>query len=138
MGDFFFFHLLFLILLHKCAFPPQLHLALHFYYGSYFPSYTCASSFICTVRGTGLQLGRLCSGKADGPDGVSVRLLKDRATQPCQPLSLQLEQVLTLWKTSRTVPVPKIKRPPELNDYRPVAFTSHIMKNLADSSPTET
>lgn len=85
MGDFFFFHLLFLILLHKCAFPPQLH-----YYGSHFPSYTCASSFICTVRGMRLQLGRLCSGKADGPDGVSARLLKDRATQLCQPLSLQL------------------------------------------------
>ncbi|KAI3371619.1 hypothetical protein L3Q82_024188, partial [Scortum barcoo] len=36
----------------------------------------------------------------------------------------------TLWKTSRIVPVPKKNRPSELNDFRPVALTSHLMKTL--------
>ena len=35
-----------------------------------------------------------------------------------------------MWKTSCIVPIPKIKCPAELNDYRPVALTSHIMKTL--------
>ncbi|KAI3361407.1 hypothetical protein L3Q82_013574 [Scortum barcoo] len=48
-------------------------------------------------------------------------------------LSLQIGRVRvpTLWKTSRIVPVPKKKnRPSELNDFRPVALTSHLMKTL--------
>ncbi|KAI3371824.1 hypothetical protein L3Q82_006680 [Scortum barcoo] len=39
-------------------------------------------------------------------------------------------RVPTLWKTSRIVPVPKKNRPSELNDFRPVALTSHLMKTL--------
>ena len=35
-----------------------------------------------------------------------------------------------LWKTSCLVPVPKKPSPSVLNDYRPVALTSHIMKAL--------
>ena len=38
-------------------------------------------------------------------------------------MSLQMEKVLVLWKTSCLIPM-------ELNDYRPVALTSHIMKTL--------
>ena len=89
-----------------------------------------------TATGVRLELGRLCPGKAAGPDGVCPRLLKDCAAQLCEPLqrifnpSLQLGQVPALWKTSCIVPVPKLKRPAELNDYRPVALTSHIMKTL--------
>ncbi|KAI3367638.1 hypothetical protein L3Q82_026475 [Scortum barcoo] len=44
--------------------------------------------------------------------------------------SLQIGRVPTLWKTSRIVPVPKKNRPSELNDFRPVALTSHLMKTL--------
>lgn len=89
-----------------------------------------------TALGVRLELGRLCSGKAAGPDGVCPRLLKDCAAQLCEPLqrifnlSLQLGQVPALWKTSCIVPVPKLKCPAELNDYRPVALTSHIMKTF--------
>uniref|UniRef100_A0A3Q1F587 Heat shock protein 9 n=1 Tax=Acanthochromis polyacanthus TaxID=80966 RepID=A0A3Q1F587_9TELE len=93
-------------------------------------------SFSVTETGVILGLGRLCSGKAASPDGVCSRLLKDCAAQLCQPLhrifnlSLQLGWVPVLWKTSCIVPVPKIKCPAELNDYRPIALTSHIMKTL--------
>ncbi|TWW54295.1 hypothetical protein D4764_0109520 [Takifugu flavidus] len=45
-------------------------------------------------------------------------------------LSLELGKVPTLWKTSCIIPVPKKNRPNELNDFRPVALTSHLMKTL--------
>ncbi|KAI3363569.1 hypothetical protein L3Q82_012154 [Scortum barcoo] len=45
-------------------------------------------------------------------------------------LSLKLERVPQLWKTSCIVPVPKTPHPKELNSYRPVALTSHLMKTL--------
>lgn len=35
-----------------------------------------------------------------------------------------------MWKSSRLVPVSKVGRPAETNDFRPVALTSHIMKTL--------
>ncbi|TWW74094.1 LIM zinc-binding domain-containing [Takifugu flavidus] len=44
--------------------------------------------------------------------------------------SLELGKVPTLWKTSCIIPVPKKNRPSELNDFRPVALTSHLMKTL--------
>ncbi|KAI3356654.1 hypothetical protein L3Q82_003288 [Scortum barcoo] len=44
--------------------------------------------------------------------------------------SLKLGRVPQLWKTSCIVPVPKTPHPKELNSYRPVALTSHLMKTL--------
>ena len=64
------------------------------------------------------------------------RLLKACAAELGEPLqyifnmSLRLGKVPTLWKTSCIVPVPKTPRPSVLNDYRPVALTSHIMKTM--------
>ncbi|KAK0145761.1 RNA-directed DNA polymerase from mobile element jockey [Merluccius polli] len=71
-----------------------------------------------------------------GPDGISPRLLKDCADQLCGVfrhlfnLSLSLEKVPALWKTSCVVPVPKTPRPKEPNHFRPVALTSHLMKTM--------
>ena len=82
------------------------------------------------------ELRKLRPGKAAGPDKVSPRLLKACAAELGEPLqhvfnlSLQLGKVPTLWKTSCIVPVPKKPRPSELNDYRPVALTSQLMKTL--------
>ncbi|KAL3993517.1 platelet-activating factor acetylhydrolase IB subunit alpha [Sarotherodon galilaeus] len=45
-------------------------------------------------------------------------------------LSLRLGRVPQLWKTSCVVPLPKTPRPKDLNSYRPVALTSHLMKTL--------
>lgn len=67
--------------------------------------------------------------------GWSPRVLKACADQLCGILqhlfnfSLSLEKVQWLWKTSCLVPMPN-KSPSALNDYRPVALTSHIMKVL--------
>nr|XP_049609558.1 uncharacterized protein LOC125988413 [Syngnathus scovelli] len=85
------------------------------------------------VRG---QLRKLRPRKAPGPDKVCPRLLKTCAAELGEPLqrifnlSLQLGIVPTLWKTSCITPVPKKTRPSELNDFRPVALTSHLMKTL--------
>ncbi|KAI4888458.1 hypothetical protein NFI96_007525 [Prochilodus magdalenae] len=45
-------------------------------------------------------------------------------------MSLKLGRVPQLWKTSCVVPVPKTQHPKDLNSYRPVALTSHLMKSL--------
>ncbi|KAI3351354.1 hypothetical protein L3Q82_005897 [Scortum barcoo] len=50
-------------------------------------------------------------------------------------LSLKLGRVPQLWKTSCIVPVPKTPHPKELNSYRPVALTSHLMKTLGETGP---
>ena len=82
------------------------------------------------------QLTRLHSGKAAGPDGVLPRVLKACAHQLCGvlslvfSLSLHLQRVPVLWKTSCLVPVPKKPRPNGPQDYRPVALTSYVMKTL--------
>ncbi|KAI4872192.1 hypothetical protein NFI96_031026 [Prochilodus magdalenae] len=54
------------------------------------------------------QLRRLHPRKAAGPDKV----------------------VPATWKTTCLIPVPKKAHPKELNDYRPVALTSHVMKTM--------
>lgn len=82
------------------------------------------------------ELKKIKARKATGPDGISSRLLKDCADQLCQVLqhifnlSLSLERVPALWKTSCVVPVPKTSHPREPNHFRPVALTSHLMKTM--------
>ncbi len=45
-------------------------------------------------------------------------------------LSLRLEKVPTLWKTSGLVLVSKKGHPKDFTDYRPVALTPHMTKTL--------
>ena len=74
--------------------------------------------------------------KVSGPDGVCAKLLKTCAEELALPLqfifnrSLQEGKVPIQWKTSCLIPVPKKPHPKELNDFRPVALTSHIMKTF--------
>ena len=81
-------------------------------------------------------LKRLNPRKAAGPDKVCPRLLKTCAVELGEPLrylfdlSLRLGRAPTLWKTSCLIPVPKKPHPKDLNDFRPVALTSHIMKTM--------
>ncbi|TWW61172.1 putative RNA-directed DNA polymerase from transposon BS [Takifugu flavidus] len=82
------------------------------------------------------ELRRTKTRKATGPDGINSRLLKDCADQLCGVLlhifnlSLSLERVPLLWKTSCVVPVPKTAHAREPNHFRPVALTSHRMKTM--------
>ena len=45
-------------------------------------------------------------------------------------ISLSLQRVPVIWKTSCLIPVPKMPQPSCLLDYQPVALTSHVMKTL--------
>ncbi|KAK3568773.1 hypothetical protein QTP86_017433, partial [Hemibagrus guttatus] len=82
------------------------------------------------------ELRKIKARKASGLDGISPRLLRDCADQLCGVvrymfnLSPVLEKVPMLWKTSCVVPVPKTAHPRELNHFRPVALTSHLMKTM--------
>ncbi|KAL0174659.1 hypothetical protein M9458_030627, partial [Cirrhinus mrigala] len=74
--------------------------------------------------------------KAPGPDGVTPACLKTCADQ-LAPIfsqifnkSLELCEVPSCFKRSTIIPVPKKPKITGLNDYRPVALTSVIMKSL--------
>ncbi|XP_061107793.1 receptor-interacting serine/threonine-protein kinase 4-like [Conger conger] len=82
------------------------------------------------------ELRRRRPRKAAGPDRVCPRLLKACAVELGEPLqhvfnlSLRLGKVPAMWKTSCLIPVPKKPHPSQLNNYRPVALTSHMMKTM--------
>ncbi|KAK3533984.1 hypothetical protein QTP70_035007, partial [Hemibagrus guttatus] len=74
--------------------------------------------------------------KATGPDSVSPSLLKHCANQ-LSPVftdifntSMETCHVPACFKTSAIVPVPKKTKITGLNDYRPVALTSVVMKSF--------
>ncbi|KAK1806971.1 hypothetical protein P4O66_005464, partial [Electrophorus voltai] len=77
---------------------------------------------------------RVNTRKAVGPDSICGRVLKACADQLALVftdifnLSLTLGIIPSSFKRSTIVPVPKKPRPSDLNDYRPVAFTSVVMK----------
>ena len=72
--------------------------------------------------------------KASGPDGVSTSTLRCCSEQLAPVLtdifneSLQQGKVPACFKASIIVPVPKKAKVTTLNDYRPVALTSVVMK----------
>ncbi|KAK3533173.1 hypothetical protein QTP70_012426 [Hemibagrus guttatus] len=79
---------------------------------------------------------RLNTHKATGPDSPSPSLLKHCANQ-LSPVftdifntSLETCHVPACFKTSAIVPVPKKTKITGLNDYRPVALTSVVMKSF--------
>ncbi len=74
--------------------------------------------------------------KAKGPDGVSPACLKACAVQLSSIFtlifnrSLELCEVPSCFKCSTIIPVPKTPKITGLNDYRPVALTSVVMKSF--------
>ncbi|RXN29760.1 RNA-directed DNA polymerase from mobile element jockey [Labeo rohita] len=95
-----------------------------------------STPFRLTLDQVRRELKKTKARKATGPDNISSRLLRECADQLCEVvlfmfnLSLSLERVPALWKTSCVVPVPKISHPKELNHYRPIVLTSHLMKAM--------
>ena len=74
--------------------------------------------------------------KACGPDNLKPRILKCFAKELCFIFtyifnqSLELNIIPEAWKTSKIVPVPKSKSVKEMNDLRPIALTSILVKCL--------
>lgn len=87
-----------------------------------------------TEKDTLRVLSRLRENKAAGPDEIKPRLLKSCCAQLAPVFtniynwSLETCTVPSCLKVSTIVPVPKKASPSTLNDYRPVALTSVIMK----------
>uniref|UniRef100_A0AAV2LJ86 ribonuclease H n=1 Tax=Knipowitschia caucasica TaxID=637954 RepID=A0AAV2LJ86_KNICA len=99
------------------------------------------SWFTVLDQGKAYHQGFVCeqsrpSRKSARPDGISPRLLRTCADQLSEVLSyiynlsLSLEKVPVLWKTSCVIPVPKTAHAKEPAHYRPVALTSHLMKTM--------
>ncbi len=80
------------------------------------------------------ELRRVNVRKAAGPDGITGRVLRFCADQLAGLFtsifnkSLATSVVPTSFKKSVIIPVPKNSKPSCLNDYRPVALTSTVMK----------
>ncbi len=81
--------------------------------------------------------------KSHGPDDICGRLLKSCARE-LSPIfqfifnkSLQLQHVPAIWKDTVVVPVPKVSCPKVLNDLRPVALSSVVMKAFEGLIKTE-
>ncbi len=80
------------------------------------------------------ELRRVNVRKAAGPDGITGRVLRPCADQLAGLFtsifneSLATSVVPTSFKKSVIIPVPKNSKPSCLNDYRPVALTSTVMK----------
>ncbi|TWW80193.1 putative RNA-directed DNA polymerase from transposon BS [Takifugu flavidus] len=93
-------------------------------------------SFTISEQDVRRQFARLNPRKAPGPDGVSPSTLRHCAEELTPVFtdifnsSLESCQVPACLKTSTIVPVPKKPRITGLNDYRPVALTSVVMKSL--------
>ncbi len=99
-------------------------------------SSTCESvpKFAVSIEQVRSGLRRIKKKKSAGPDGISAGVLKACADQICWVihyifyLSLRLERVPVLLKTSCVVPVPKITNPTEFSQYGPIALTAQLMK----------
>ncbi len=80
------------------------------------------------------ELRRVNIRKAAGPDGITGRVLRSCADQLAGLFtsifneSLATSVIPTSFKKSVIIPVPKNSKPSCLNDYRPVALTSIVMK----------
>ena len=89
-----------------------------------------------TEADTRKVLSELNIRKAAGPDGISPRHLRECCNELCAILtlifnwSLNICQVPRIFKASTIIPVPKRSPVSSLNDYRPVALTSIIMKSF--------
>ena len=74
--------------------------------------------------------------KSHGPDCISPKLMKTCASQLAVPftkifnLSFSQHKLPLMWRTSEIVPVPKKSKVSTLNDLRPVALTSVLVKCL--------
>ena len=73
---------------------------------------------------------------AAGPDGIPAWFLRLLAPELAIPLahiynlSIIQSVVPSQWKVARIVPIPKIKNPAELSDFRPLSITSIISRQL--------
>ena len=83
------------------------------------------------------ELGKLCTSKAPGPDGIPAKLLKAAKSELSVVIahlintSFRYSFVPAQWKEANIVPIPKINNPASPSDLRPIALTA-IMSKVAE------
>ena len=93
-------------------------------------------AFVIDIKSVEKYFRQTKPSKSPGPDNIGGKVLATCAEQLSSifyfifSLSLQQQKVPNLWKHATIVPVAKTKNPATLNDFRPVALTSLIMKTL--------
>ena len=93
-----------------------------------------SEDFLITVDDILASIGDLKSDSAAGPDGIPVILLKNCATQLCEPLrilwseSFQTGVVPLFYKSSYITPIFKRGERARAVNYRPISLTSHVIK----------
>ena len=103
---------------------------------SYQPSRGCPEELLCNEEEVYQLLVSLDVTKANGPDGISARMLKHTAASITPSvtqlfnLSLCSGQVPSQWKQSLVVPIPKSKDASSPENYRPISLLSILSKLL--------
>ena len=98
--------------------------------------YTCPPDILCTVEEVQHMLQKLDTGKANGPDAISARMLKHTASAIAPSvtelfnLSIRTGQLPKDWKVSYVVPIPKRPGAKSPSDFRPISLLSVLSKVL--------
>ena len=96
----------------------------------------CPLDFLCTENEVLCMLASLDTSKANGPDGISARMLKATAVSIVPSLtkilnlSIETGKFPELWKHSLVVPIPKANDHKSPSNYRPISLLSVISKLL--------
>ena len=100
------------------------------------PTCVCPAEMLCTEDEVAHLIMSMDSNKANGPDGVSARMLKGTALAIAPSLTKLFNLSITTgcfptcWKTSNVVPVPKSKTHSDCTQYRPISLLSIVSKLL--------
>ena len=87
--------------------------------------------FLCTDEEALHLLENLDTGKVNGPDNISVHMLKERARRiHLFNLSTSKGKFPRLWKTATVVPIPKSSNKHSLSGYRPISLLPIVSKML--------
>ena len=96
----------------------------------------CPPDFLCTEDEVCELLKSLDVSKANGPDGISARMLRSTANAIAPSLtklfncSIACGRPPADWKTSSVVPIPKKPGAKSTSDYRPISLLSILSKVL--------
>ena len=95
-----------------------------------------SQDILCTEDEVCELLKSLDVSKANGPDGISARMLRCTANAIAPSLTKLFNCSITCgrppdsWKMSSVVPIPKISRAKSTSDYRPISLLSILSKVL--------
>ena len=98
--------------------------------------FECPDEILCSEDEIYELLKSLDVNKANGPDGISARMLKSTANAITPSLTKLLNCSIAhgrppnSWKTALVVPIPKIPRAKNTSDFRPISLLSILSKVL--------